>query len=94
MDARLTPRGIIPALVTPFDEDENLDLRALARVIDRVLGSGVHGLFVAGSQGEFWALTMEEHRQLIAEAVRVAGGAVPVYAGASAITTRQAIALA
>jgi 4-hydroxy-tetrahydrodipicolinate synthase len=94
MDARLTPRGIIPALVTPFDQDENLDLRTLARVVDRVLSSGVHGLFVAGSQGEFWALTMEEHRQLIAETVRIAGGDVPVYAGASAITTRQAIALA
>jgi 4-hydroxy-tetrahydrodipicolinate synthase len=88
------PRGIIPALVTPFDTDEALDLDALERVVDRVLSAGVHGLFVAGSQGEFWALSADEHREVISSVVKAAAGSVPVFAGASAITTRDAVALA
>lgn len=86
--------GIIPALVTPFEPDEAVDLRALDRVIQRVLAGGVHGVFVLGSQGEFYALTSEEHRAVVAAAVRRVDGRVPVYAGASAITTRDALVLA
>lgn len=88
------PHGIIPALVTPFDEEGQLDLAALGRTVERLLGCGVHGLFVAGSQGEFYALSQQEYERIVAEAVRVAAGRVPVYAGASAIATHQAIELA
>jgi 4-hydroxy-tetrahydrodipicolinate synthase len=87
-------RGIVPALVTPFHDDESLDLAALSRVLDHVLGAGVHGVFVAGSQGEFWSLSVDEHDRLIRAAVEQVDGRVPVYAGASAVCTRDAITLA
>jgi 4-hydroxy-tetrahydrodipicolinate synthase len=87
-------RGIVPALVTPFGDDESLDLSALPRVLDHVLDAGVHGVFVAGSQGEFWSLTLDEHDRLIRATVEHVAGRVPIYAGASAVCTRDAIQLA
>jgi 4-hydroxy-tetrahydrodipicolinate synthase len=90
----VTMRGIIPALVTPFDVDEEIDVAALERVIERVLAAGVHGVFVVGSQGEFYALESAEQRALIAAAVRAVDGRVPVYAGVTAVTTREAVARA
>jgi 4-hydroxy-tetrahydrodipicolinate synthase len=94
MNAGSTIGGIVPALVTPFHQDESLNLDALPRLLDHVLDAGIHGVFVAGSQGEFWSLTMDEHDRLIRAAVEHVAGRVPVYAGASAVCTRDAIALA
>ena len=92
--AAVTHRGIIPALVTPFHEDESLDLEALATMVNWVIEQGVHGVFVAGSQGEFYALSHDEHEAIIRQAVNVADGRVPIYAGAGAIATRDAVSLA
>jgi 4-hydroxy-tetrahydrodipicolinate synthase len=86
--------GIIPAMVTPFTVDEELDLKALERVIERVLIAGVHGVFVLGSQGEFYALSAEEQYRVAATTVAAVRGRVPVYVGASAVTTREARHLA
>jgi 4-hydroxy-tetrahydrodipicolinate synthase len=87
-------QGIIPAVITPFTDDERLDLGALEEVIERLLGAGVHGLFVVGSQGEFFALDDAEQRAVIGCAVRATAGRVPVYAGVSSISTRHAVRLA
>jgi 4-hydroxy-tetrahydrodipicolinate synthase len=93
-DASVTVVGIVPALVTPFDEDESLDLDALTRVVERVIAAGVHGIFAVGSQGEFYALSPSEQRLVIEATVEASAGRVPIYAGTSALTTRDAIALA
>ncbi len=57
--------GIIPPIVTPVDENENVDEQGLKRVIDHVLDSGVHGVFVLGSNGEFYALDFAQTIQFI-----------------------------
>jgi 4-hydroxy-tetrahydrodipicolinate synthase len=90
----LRVEGIVPALVTPFTSDESLDLDALAGVVDWLIAAGVHGIFAAGSQGEFFALNRDEHRAVVAQAVEAAAGRVPIYAGVGAIATREAVALA
>lgn len=87
------PYGIIPALVTPFHTDEELNEEALAALVVNLVSEGVHGVFVLGSQGEYYALTTEEKRRVIEVAVAAANGAVPVYAGTGANTTRDAVAL-
>lgn len=86
----LTLRGIIPALATPFDAGYGLDVTALELLVERLLHEGVDALFVAGSQGEFYALTADEHERLVAATVACAAGRVPVLAGASAIATATA----
>ncbi|MFW6150542.1 MAG: 4-hydroxy-tetrahydrodipicolinate synthase [Chloroflexota bacterium] len=87
------PTGIIPPLVTPVDHNENLNKDALRQLVERLLGAGVHGVFAMGSQGEFWAFTPEEKREVIDTVVRQVNGRVPVYAGTGAPTTRECIEL-
>lgn len=87
-------KGVIPPIVTPVDADENVDEQGLKNVIDYVLSGGVHGIFVLGSNGEFYGLDFENQKKAIEIAVNYVNGRVPVYAGASAITTKGCIKLA
>ena len=90
----LTPRGVIPALVTPLTREGDLLEQGLRDVIDYTIAAGVHGVFVLGSAGEFYGLSKETKRRVIEIAVEHAAGRVPVYAGASEITTRSAVEVA
>lgn len=82
--------GIIPPIVTPFDEEGEIDEDALRREIRYHLESGVHGISVAGSTGEGNALSLEEHSHVYDVAVEEAGGSVPVVAGVIATSAREA----
>ncbi|MBI1778051.1 MAG: dihydrodipicolinate synthase family protein [Proteobacteria bacterium] len=86
--------GNIPAVVTPFAATGELMLDAFQELLDWYIACGVDGVCVAGDNGESWALTKEERRQLSETAVRHVAGRVPVVMGASAITTRDTIAYA
>jgi 4-hydroxy-tetrahydrodipicolinate synthase len=88
------PFGIIPALVTPLDVNGNLMEDALREVIDYTIEGGVHGVFVLGSTGEFYGLEWEQKKRALEITVEQTKGRVPVYAGASEITTRDCIRLA
>ena len=86
--------GVVPAIVTPFKENERIDYGAWQVMIDLLIRSGVHGLFVAGSQGEFYALDMEERTVAMRFCEQAIAGRVPMYANVGAITTRDTVALA
>lgn len=88
------PYGIIPALVTPLDERGQLKEDALRKVIDYTIAGGVHGVFVLGSTGEIYGLDFDQKKRAIEVTVEHTAGRVPVYAGASEITTRDCIKLA
>lgn len=87
----LTPHGVIPALVTPLTRDGDLLEQGLRDVIDYTIGNGVHGVFVLGSAGEFYGLDKDVKRRVMEIAVEHTAGRVPVYVGASEVTTRNAI---
>ena len=85
-------RGIVPPMATPFAADESVDEAALRAEIRYLIEeAAVHGLAVGGSTGEGHALTTGELRQIVATAVEVADGRVPVIAGIIVDSTRQAI---
>lgn len=86
--------GVVPALVTPFKENERIDYSAWQVMIDMLIASGVHGLFAAGSQGEFYALDMEERTVSMRFCKQAIAGRVPMYANVGCITTRDTVALA
>jgi len=86
-------RGIIPPVVTPMNADESLDSDGLRRHIDYLLGFGVHGIFVLGTTGEFYALDEGEKQAVVAAAVGHVDGRVPVFAGTGAETTREVVRL-
>lgn len=89
----LQPYGIIPAMVTPLTKNDELNEPSLRRLTNFLIENGVHGVFVTGSQGEFWAFSAEEKKRAWEIVVEETNGRVPVYAGTAAITTREAIAL-
>lgn len=85
--------GIIPPVVTPFLADESLDLAGLCRHIDWQLAHGVHGIFVLGTTGEFYALDDAEKQAVTAAAVAHVAGRVPVFVGTGAESTREVLRL-
>lgn len=85
--------GVVPAMATPFGDDHALDEARVGTLIEWYLDCGVHGISVAGSQGEFFALDDDERLRLIRIAVETVRGRVPVYAGTGGVTTRDAIRL-
>lgn len=89
MDFR--PQGIIPAMVTPVDDSDRINLPAARALARRLADAGVHGVFVNGSQGEWYAFNDEEKVALLEAVVDEVGERVSVYAGAAAFTTREAI---
>lgn len=89
-----TPAGVIPALVTPLDRNGEIQESGLRDVLDYVIEGGVHGVFVLGSSGEIYALNSTQKRRVVEITVEHVAGRVPVYAGASEITTRDCIATA
>jgi 4-hydroxy-tetrahydrodipicolinate synthase len=86
-------RGIIPPVVTPMNAAQEVDLPGLRRHIDLMLERGVHGIFVLGTTGEFYALDETEKQAIIADALAHVRGRSPVYAGTGAETTREVIRL-
>src|SRR5437762_837830 len=86
-------RGIIPPVATPMQANEDLDLPRLKWFIDHLIANGVHGIFVLGTNSEFYELDEKEKQQVIATAVEHVHGRVPVYAGTGAETTREAVRL-
>ena len=86
-------KGIIPAMVTPFDADEKINESALRKLVNHLIEGGVYGLFPTGSQGEFYALSNGEKQNIWEIVVDETQGHVPVYAGTGAITTRDVMLL-
>lgn len=91
--ARLT--GVIPPLVTPLTDEQEIDTASLSRLIDHQLSAGVRGIFVLGTSGECTALTDEQRRIVLSVTVTDVAGQVPVLAGViDASTARSGAHLA
>src|SRR5437868_8220360 len=86
-------RGIIPPVATPMHANEDLDLPRLKWFLDYLIDEGVHGIFVLGTNSEFYALDEKEKQAVIATAVEHVRGRVPVYAGTGAESTREVVRL-
>lgn len=86
-------RGIVPPVATPMQANEDLDLPRFKWFLDYLIGEGVHGVFVLGTNSEFYALDEREKQEVIATAVAHVNKRVPVMAGTGAETTREAVRL-
>ncbi len=85
--------GIIVPLVTPFDSDESLNEAALRQIVDYLVERGVHGLFPCGSQGEFFALTLDEKKRVIDIVLEQNNGRAVVMPNTGAVSTRETVEL-
>lgn len=83
--------GVIPPIITPVDEQERVDEKALRKLISHCIENGIHGIFVAGSNGECMALTQEERDRAIRITLDEAADRVPVIAGVMDCSTKRVI---
>ena len=74
-------QGIIPPVATPMRPDEELDLPRLRWFLDRLIAGGVHGVFVLGTNSEFYALDEREKQAVVATAVGGLPSVVPESVG-------------
>ncbi len=86
--------GLMPAMVTPFDERGEVDLEAAEAVVERFIEVGVSGISPLGSTGESSHLLYEERRRFAEGVTRIVAGRVPVVVGLGAAGTREAVELA
>ena len=88
-------RGAIIPVVTPFENgNEKIDESSLRRLISFMIESGAHGIWAAGTTGEFAALNEEEHQRTIEIIVDEVAGRVKVIANISRAATASTIELA
>ena len=86
--------GSLVALVTPMQEDGQIDFEALDRLVEFHIGNGTAGLVAVGTTGESATLEAEEHEAVVRAVVRQTAGRIPVIAGAGSNATRHARTLA
>jgi 4-hydroxy-tetrahydrodipicolinate synthase len=86
--------GVIPAVVTPFDDSGSVDTTALAATAGELIEDGVAGLVGTGTMGEAQSLSAAERRLVLGTLVGAADGRVPVTAGISSETPALSIGYA
>jgi 4-hydroxy-tetrahydrodipicolinate synthase len=84
-------KGSIVALITPFLENGDLDVKSFRRLIHLQMEQGTTGLVIAGTTGESSTLSIEELEILIEAAVREVQGKIPVIAGVGTNDTRLSV---
>lgn len=89
-----TPKGIIPPVITPLTKDGKFNEPMMRKVVNHLIDQGVHGLFPLGTTGEFYAFDHGEYRYILDVVMDETKVRVPVYAGATHITTREMVAQA
>ncbi len=85
--------GIIPAMVTPFDREEQIDENSLRFIVKRLMKSGVHGLFCLGTNGEFFSLSEKEKIRVVEIVLEENNGKLKIYAGSGSRSTKETIRL-
>jgi 4-hydroxy-tetrahydrodipicolinate synthase len=87
-------KGMIPPMITPLAGDDALDHAGLERLVEHILGGGVHGLFILGSTGEGPSLSYHLRRELITQVCRQVNRRVSVLVGISDASLAESIGLA
>lgn len=87
-------RGVFPAAVTFFRDDQSLDIAGTLKHLDRLIASGSHGLILLGTVGENCSIEAHEKRELLKAAVDHVAGRVPVLTGVAEYTTSLACRMA
>jgi N-acetylneuraminate lyase len=86
--------GILPALLTPFDEDDKVNAAVIRDVVEFHLTAGVSGFYLTGSTGEGLLLSEAERGLVVETVVDQVKGRVPVVVHVGALTTASACTLA
>lgn len=84
---------IVTAMVTPFNEQEEIDYAATENLVEHLISNGTDAVVVAGTTGESATLSTCEKIALFKHVVQIVDGRIPVIAGTGSNNTRESIAL-
>ena len=84
-------KGIIPPVITPFHADGSIDRGGFCAMVEHLVSSGVHGIVLGGTTGEYYAQSRDERVGLLKLAKTAVKGKVPLIAGVGAIRTEDCI---
>jgi 4-hydroxy-tetrahydrodipicolinate synthase len=86
--------GIVPPLVTPLLGRDKFDVAGFERLLEHVIGGGVHGVFILGTTGEAPSLSYRLRREVIEQTCKIVRGRVPVLVGITDTSIVEAVNLA
>ncbi|MCM3213839.1 4-hydroxy-tetrahydrodipicolinate synthase [Niallia taxi] len=86
-------KGIIPAMLTPLTTEQKVNESVTRQLTNHLLDSGVHGLFILGTNGEFHLLNTEEKLGFARTVIEETKGRVPVIVGTGGNSTEETIDL-
>jgi len=86
--------GILPALITPVDENGALKVAALEKLINDLIDQGADGFYVCGATGEGVTISKEAHMAMTEETVRIVDGRVPCIVHVARINVAEMLELA
>ncbi|MEZ0182351.1 dihydrodipicolinate synthase family protein [Flavobacterium oncorhynchi] len=84
-------KGIIAYPITPFDENEKVDIKLYKQLLERLIVSGSHAVAPLGSTGVMPYLNDEEKEAITEATVEQTKGRVPILVGVSNLTTEKTI---
>lgn len=87
-------KGIITALVTPIDQNENINYEETTKLVNYLIDSKVNGLFILGTNGEGHALSDEKALAFAEHVVKIVNDRVPVIAGVGKNSTNTTVSYA
>ena len=86
-------KGIFAALVTPFDENNEINDKALEEIIKMNIDKGIDGFYVGGSTGEVFLLSFEERKHVLDVVCGTAKGKCKIISHIGCTSTDMAIEL-
>lgn len=89
---RLIDTDLLTALVTPFDENEEIDYDSLKKLTNYLISQGTNGFVIGGTTGETPTLSHDEKIELYTKFGEIVNGRVPVIAGTGSNNTAETIA--
>ena len=84
-------KGCATAIVTPFDENNNIDFDEFKKIVNFQIDNGINGIVVCGTTGEAATMSAEEKEELIKYCVKVVNKRVPVIAGVGSNNTQNVL---
>lgn len=86
--------GVIAAMITLFDENENVDIKRTEALVDFLLEQKIDGLYLTGSTGEGFLMTGVERKLVVETVVKRVAGRTPIIVHVGDMGTRKSIDLA
>jgi len=83
--------GIYTPIITPYDDKCAINFDAIEAIIEDLITSGVHGLVIAGTTGEYYAQNVDERLELMKVCKDIINGRLPYIVGTGAIRTEDSV---